>query len=540
MALTPRWSLALLALFLGLCLKLPIAKAQYIMAPESQEYDYVRLMALQNPDMISQLSFFPSVGMDDEIGASGWDIWELTQKETTEFSLISPRVGYVHNSKLNRSNNNGPLWTGKGTNLFTTFGVQGRITLAKESSISYSIQPMLYYAENRDFTIPAHNLNKSEFSYPYARSLDWVQRYGNRSITEFHLGQSEIKLAHTFLALALSTQNMTWGPAYQNQILMSRNAGGFPHIRLGTKTPVHTPIGHIEIQGFWGRLQESAYFDEDPNNDRRYFTGLVAAYRPSFADGLTLSLHRVLYREWQDGDLVLGDVFAAFTNFSPKRDTDIGGGRVTNDFYDQLSSVAMTWKFPEVGFETYVEFAKNDFPASFQELLRQPDRQRAYTFGFLKLFDLSYGNIIRLSIETTTLSQNQISFINNSGAGGTYYIHGIVKQGYTHNGQLVGASIGPGSNSNFISLDYYGSGGAVGAYFQRTRYNDDYTIRAFVGEREYIAEFDVNFGVKGVKHLDKISVIADLSFTYLNNWYFDPELSTWNFSPSLQLKYRLH
>jgi hypothetical protein len=158
----------------------------------------------------------------------------------------------------------------------------------------------------------------------------------------------------------------------------------------------------------------------------------------------------------------------------------------------------------------------------------------------LKLFDLSYGNIIRLSIETTTLSQNQISFINSSGAGGTYYIHGTVVQGYTHNGQLVGASIGPGSNSNFISLDYYGSGGAVGAYFQRTRYNDDYTIRAFVGEREYIAEFDVNFGVKGVKHLDKISVIADLSFTYLNNWYFDPELSTWNFSPSLQLKYRLH
>ena len=89
------------------------------------------------------------------------------------------------------------------------------------------------------------------------------------------------------------------------------------------------------------------------------------------------------------------------------------------------------------------------------------------------------------------------------------------------------------------SLDYYATGGAIGAYFQRTRYNDDYTIRTFVGDREYIAEFDVNFGVKGVKHLDKISLTADLSFTYLNNWYFDPELNTWNFSPSLQLKYRL-
>ena len=536
MALTHRWSLVLLTLFLGL----PVAKAQYIIAPETQEYDYVRMLALKNADMVQPLSFFPSVGLDYELGELGWDIWELTQKEQSRFSIISPRVGFVHNSKLNRSNNNGPLWTGKGMNLYTSFGVQGRLILGRESSISYSIQPMLYYAENQDFTIPTHNLNKSDYSYPYAWPLDWVQRFGNRSFTDFQLGQSEIKLSHKFIAVALSTQNMTWGPSYQNQILMSRNAGGFPHLRVGTKTPLKTVIGQMELQSFWGRLAESDYFDEDISNDRRYFTGLVAAYRPSFAEGLTLSLHRVLYREWQDGDLVLGDVFAAFTNFSPKRDTDIGGGIVTNDFYDQLSSVAMTWKFPEVGFETYVEFAKNDFPASFQELLRQPDRQRAYSFGFLKLFDLRSGNLFRLSIETTTLSQNQISFINNSGAGGTYYIHGIVVQGYTHNGQLVGASIGPGANSNFISLDYYATGGAIGAYFQRTRYNDDHTIRTFVGDREYIAEFDVNFGVKGVKHLDKISLTADLSFTYLNNWYFDPELSTWNFSPRLQLKYRLH
>ena len=82
----------------------------------------------------------------------------------------------------------------------------------------------------------------------------------------------------------------------------------------------------MELQGFWGRLAESDYFDEDPSNDRRYFTGLVAAYRPSFADGLTLSLHRVLYREWQDGDLVLGDVFAAFTNF-PRKEIPILEGQ---------------------------------------------------------------------------------------------------------------------------------------------------------------------------------------------------------------------
>ena len=61
------------------------------------------------------------------------------------------------------------------------------------------------------------------------------------------------------------------------------------------------------------------------------------------------------------------------------------------------------------------------------------------------------------------------------------------------------------------------------------------SLHLHVGENE---AKDTYF--KGVKHLDKISVTADMSFTYLNNWYFDPELSTWNFSPSLQLKYRLH
>ena len=513
-------------------------KAQYSITPESQEYDYVRMLALKNADMVQPLSFFPSVGLDYELGELGWDIWGLS-KAPSRFSIISPRVGFVHNSKLNRSNNNGPLWTGKGMNLYTSFGVQGRLTLGRESSISYSIQPMLYYAENQDFIIPSHIINKSDYSYPYAWSLDWVQRFGNRSFTDFQLGQSEVKLSHKFIAVALSTQNMTWGPSYQNQILMSRNAGGFPHLRVGTKTPLKTVIGQMELQGFWGRLAESDYFDEDISNDRRYFTGLVAAYRPSFAEGLTLSLHRVLYREWQDGDLVLGDVFAAFTNFSPKRDTDIGGGRITNDFYEQYASVAMTWKFPEVGFETYVEYAKNDYPASFQEFLRQPDRQRAYTLGFLKIFDISNDKLMRLLIESTSLSENQ-TVLTNHNSRNTFYIHGLVKQGYTHKGQIIGASIGPGSNSNYISMDFYSNYGSIGAYFQRTRYNDDYTFRTFVGDREYIAEFDVNFGVKGVKHLDKISLTADLSFTYLNNWYFDPVLSTWNFSPSLQLKYRLH
>jgi hypothetical protein len=88
MALTHRWSLVLFTLFLGL----PVAKAQYIIAPETQEYDYVRMLALKNADMVQPLSFFPSVGLDYELGELGWDIWELTQKEQSRFSIISPRV----------------------------------------------------------------------------------------------------------------------------------------------------------------------------------------------------------------------------------------------------------------------------------------------------------------------------------------------------------------------------------------------------------------------------------------------------------------
>jgi hypothetical protein len=403
--------------------------------------------------------------------------------------------------------------------------------------LTYTLNPLVYYAENRSLTLPENATGKSPFSYPYLYNLDWVQRFGGSAFTEFHIGQSEVKLSNELFAVALSTQNMTWGPAYENPILMSNNAGGFPHIRIGTNLPTQTVIGTVEIQSFWGRLQESDYFDNNPSNDRRFLTGLTASYKPRFSKNLIIGFQRVLYRNWKPGDLEIRDFLAAFANFSPERDEEVEPGRITNDFYDQIASVYLKWQFPEVGFETYIEYAKNDYPASFQELMRQPDRQRAYNIGFIKVFDIDRFRLLRLAVETTTLSQNQSRLINISPMA-SFYIHDLVRQGYTHNGQLMGASIGPGSNSNFISLDYYYAGGLVGAYFQRTRYNDDYTLSTFVGDITYVAEFDINLGARFVMHFKKISVLGDLSFSYINNWFFDPTLSTWNISPVIQIRYK--
>ena len=62
-------------------------------------------------------------------------------------------------------------------------------------------------------------------------------------------------------------------------------------------------------------------------------------------------------------------------------------------------------------------------------------------------------------------------------AGGkpnSWYLSTVVNQGWANNGQLMGASIGPGSNSQSISLswnkDYY----KIGVFVERTVYNNDF------------------------------------------------------------------
>ncbi len=170
--------------------------------------------------------------------------------------------------------------------------------------VTVAIQPSLIYTENRSFPL-ASSLpipTRSLFANPWyprrgigGQSIDLPQRFGSEDFWTIDLGPSYVRADLGPAAVGFSNQNMWWGPAMRNAIVLSDNAPGFLHAFLGTSSPTSIAIGRVEARWIWGRLAESEYFDSDPTNDRRFVTGLVLGFVPKPLPGLHLGAARLFY-----------------------------------------------------------------------------------------------------------------------------------------------------------------------------------------------------------------------------------------------------
>jgi hypothetical protein len=71
-------------------------------------------------------------------------------------------------------------------------------------------------------------------------------------------------------------------------------------------------------------------------------------------------------------------------------------------------------------------------------------------------------------------------YANVGGQPTGWYSSTIVQQGWSNNGQLMGASIGPGSNSQSISLSWNKGYNKIGVFVERTSYNNDFYVVAYI------------------------------------------------------------
>lgn len=386
---------------------------------------------------------------------------------TEKFQLIDPLVKLSFNSAYPRGFNDGAIWKGKGLTGEAHAGFGGTV-----GSFSYTFFPTVFLSQNSDFERPPHTNPFSEYSYQFGNNrIDWVQQYGSGSFTKFHLGQSELTFKKGKFRASVSTQNYSQGPSVFNPIILSRQAGGFPHIRLGAQ-PFDVKIGKADIGKFdvnflAGLLKESEYFDTDTSNDGRYFNSLFVGYQPSFLSQLTIGFYKALYKNTQFFEP--GDLRSVFkiTESDPT---------LPNDSFDQLASISMNWNFPEVGFRAYTEFAKNDFTSSgaLRGLLVEPEHSRAYTIGFEKTGALGKkNNTYSILYEHTNLSRNH-TFLWRPEP--TFYAHDINRQGYTNDGQILGAGIGPGGNSDNLAVTLDLGKEKLGFLIQRVEKNKDYFV----------------------------------------------------------------
>jgi hypothetical protein len=187
---------------------------------------------------------------------------------------------------------------------------------------------------------------------------------------------------------------------------------------------------------------------------------------------------------------------------------------------NQLLSVFMSWVLRESGFEVYGEYAREDHWEDANDLLMQLDHSRGYTIGLEKVFTLRSGeHLLRVSAEATMLGNAATSQSGRSGA--TFYVHDQVRQGYTHRGQLLGAPIGPGSDAQYVGVDYLKGKLLGGLYYERVRYDNDTYYRHFAFERVHRghdAEWTV--GARGGHALPNVQITADLGYSTRHNREF--------------------
>lgn len=399
------------------------------------------------------------------------------------FSLLSPRIELVHNSRFPFSLNDGSLWAGAGSNALLTFGVR-----VDWGPVSIVLAPEIAASANRDFEppdpalvplkLPAERDSLSNPWYLRPGSIDLPLRFGTKPFGGVFPGQSTIALGWGALAVGVSTENHWWGPGVLNAIVLSDNAPGFPHWFVRTARPLSTGWGEWEAVLLSGGLTESPFFDRDPSNDLRTISAFALEWRPRWVRGLSLGVTRSVYQpagNWSDVPMALLDALVSYPgrpNDRPLADSSQVPGA------DQIYSWFGRWVFPRSGLEVYGEFSKTEFPASLRDFLISPGHTLGYTLGlqWAKSWRGEQNSgVIRLQAEHTFLERSSTF---RQKPVGSYYTSRAVVQGYTNRGQVLGAAIGPGASSHWLAVDYFKPRWQVGIFAGRIRWNNDalYTV----------------------------------------------------------------
>ena len=383
---------------------------------------------------------------------------------SVKLKLYGPEWFNSYNTKAPYGQNDGALWQGKGYNTSLTAGAR-----LEAYGFEATFKPQVSWSQNREFDYMP-GVYGSEYSYFWKGNIDLVQRYGDSSFWTFDWGDTEIRYSWNNFTVGFGFQSPWLGPAFLNPMLGSNNAGTYPKFDIGLrKTKVYMPytdwyLGEIEGRAWLGYLTESDYFDNDSTNDHRQLTGFSVAYSPSIIPGFTIGANKICINNWKDKSIkYLNPLYS--TNGSQT------GNRIDED---QKMSLFTTWKFPQVGFEVYGEFGVDDYTG---KGFANPFHTAIYTVGAKK--ELSFFRRFQkfnirpeIIFEWSNFEMSQDFQLQWNYMG--YYSHGFIAQGYTQNGQILGAGSGYFGTSQYIALRTYFSKGNITLFLHYNRPDSNY------------------------------------------------------------------
>jgi hypothetical protein len=384
---------------------------------------------------------------------------------------------YVNNSLLPQNWNDGNMYPARGWQERYTVGLQLKLGI-----IDINVQPEWLKLQNIQQEYYPGNPEDGNFMPKYfgsvANVIDNFRQFGTKKIDTFSLGQSRIGLKLGPISFGYSNQNNWWGPGIRNSLIFTNNAAGFKHLYLSTNKPIKSFIGNFEFSAITGLLDTNWYEDPDiplmrsiwsggivqKNLDQRKIDAITINWRPKWMPNLFLgyAYSRQYYKHQTQ---FFGQPYSFFSKDFTKA---------------ELGSIMFKFLLPKNYAEFYGEMGiPNKAPWPWKFFEKNP--KTAFVFGVTNLVKFkSNKSFLRLNIEMTQLqlyNPQDIFFPGWPFVGGlvnSWYTNETIKQGYANQGQILGAAIGPGSNSQTMNLSYHYKYNHIGIMVERISQNNDF------------------------------------------------------------------
>ena len=528
--------------------------AQSVSVNDDALNDYLKREQLNgstNPDHSFCVRPVPSNNFDSSDWLNGNAKTKLFNNRSTflnRIELLPFIVTQQANSHHPYGWNDGPMIPAAGYQLYMSAGI-----FAKFGHFSVQLAPEIVYAQNDSFQTFLTEYADYHWNnyYQWLNRIDMPERFGDKAYKKILPGQSSIRYAIGGISLGVSTENLWWGPGKRNALVMSNNAAGFLHATINSIKPIQTPIGSFEGQIIAGKLENSGILPPDTfrvyngipmyqpkNNESRFISGMVLSWQPKWVKGLFLGFAKTSYL-YQSDISGIADILpleGIITSNSEKQNKKAS-----------LGSVFFRYVLLEEQAEIYAEYGRSDRSASIINLITDNGYPRGYVVGMRKLTDKkANGSQFEFAAEITQLELPTATLINQAKS---WYTNDYVRQGYTNQGQVMGAAVGPGGSSQMMDISWVKKMTKIGIMFERVVHNNVFYYYSFANPpdvtRHWIdlsSTFHADWQYKRFLFSTEMGVIRSLNYEWWvipYSGYFENGYDFLNFHGKISFSYRL-
>jgi len=441
--------------------------------------------------------------------------------------------------------NDGPMIQAKGWQQYINGGVN-----LKWKNLELQVAPELVVAQNlayEGFGVVQDQVHWRDY-YRFYNFIEQPEQMGIKQYNKLLWGQSFLKFHYKNTAIQLSTANKWWGPGFRNALILS-------HISLSNEKPIQSRIGQFNYEFIWGELMNSNYpppasylkYNGEtmyaPKEDRtRAFQAMHINFTPKCFPNLKLGLEQsfVQYEDQLNG---LGN-YIPIKNIIQRLPNDVSNAPIT------LTAFYFSYELAAVKAKIYGEFAWNLNRTTLRNWLIQPDKGMGNMLGFSKIIPSNKNHYWELKAEMTNLQLLTVAEQFSTGAPPSWYLGTYVRQGYTNNGKIMGAGVGPGGTSQTIEFNWRNGNNRIGISGERRLHNDDFYVYSFTPSGDF-RRFYVDFAttLKIDWSFGKWDMGPRISYVQTNNYnwelyqptastYFVPGHDIQQFIGKLNLTYR--